>query len=177
MTTADYFQTPETVLPRELVYGEFRAADAPLPSHQRTVARLFRALDDHVTALRLGEVWLSPIDVVLDADRHLVVQPDLLFVSQDRSRIVMDRIRGAPDLVIEVLSPFPRIGEMSERVGWFARYGVPECWLVHLAPRRAEVLTMGGGAVTARRTFTSRTRLVSRVLPSFSHSLDDMLGF
>src|SRR5262245_860242 len=124
MTTQEYLQTPESVLPQELVYGALRVAEAPLPRHQRAVARLFRPLDEHVTEGRLGEIWLSPIDVILDAERHLVVQPDLLFISQDRSWMVTDRIRGGPDLVVEVLSPRPRIGEIEERLGWFAVYGV-----------------------------------------------------
>src|SRR4029079_14534797 len=58
MTIAEYLQTPETVLPQELIHGVVRVADAPLPRHQRAVAHLFRALDDHVTAQRLGEMWL-----------------------------------------------------------------------------------------------------------------------
>jgi Uma2 family endonuclease len=76
-------------------------------------------------------VWLSPIDVILDAERALVVQPDLLVVSEARRAIVQDRVRGAPDLMIEVLSPNPRVGSIAERLRWFARYDVRECWLVH----------------------------------------------
>jgi Uma2 family endonuclease len=178
MTTVnEYLRTPETSLPQELVYGALRVADAPLPPHQRAVARLFRALDDHVTDRGLGEVWLAPIDVILDPARHLVVQPDLLFISQARSHILTDRIRGAPDLVVEVLSPFPRIGQTDERIGWFATYGVDECWLVHLASLCVEVLTLAGGSVAARQSFDGRTPLVSRVLPDFSRDIGSILGF
>jgi hypothetical protein len=60
---------------------------------------------------------------------------------------VTDRIRGAPDLVVQILSPHPRIGEKAERLGLFAAYGVDECWMVHLAPGRVEILTLAGGAV------------------------------
>jgi Uma2 family endonuclease len=176
MTVQEYLRTPETVLPQELAYGKFRVADAPLPNHQRAVARLFRALDDHVSAHGLGEVYLSPIDVILDAERHLVVQPDLLFISNARQRIVVDRIRGAPDLVVEVLSPNPRIGHTNERIGWFAAYGVSECWLLHLQSRRLEVLTMGGGTVTRRSMFEECAAIVSPVLPGFSRTLETMLG-
>jgi Uma2 family endonuclease len=177
MTTQEYLQTPESVLPQELVYGALCVAEAPLPRHQRAVARLFRALDDHVTEQRLGEVWLSPIDVILDADRHLVVQPDLLFISQDRSGIVSDRIRGAPNLVVEVLSPRPRIGEIDERIGWFAAYGVDECWLVDIIAKRIEVLGLGQGVVRCRRRFDLWTAIGSDVLPSFSRSLGSVLGY
>jgi Uma2 family endonuclease len=70
--------------------------------HQLIVGRLFRQLDDHVTRLGLGRVGLSPLDVVLDEARHLVVQPDLVFVAEERVHIIRDRIWGAPDLVVEV---------------------------------------------------------------------------
>ena len=121
------------MLPCELAYGVLRVADAPSISHQRMVGELFLSLTAFVRARRLGEVLLAPTDVVLDFDRALVVQPDLVFVSSERSHIAADRIYGAPDLAIEILSPHARVGRVDEQVGWFAQYGVRECWLVELA--------------------------------------------
>jgi len=92
MTTVEYLETPETVQPRELIYGELHVADAPTVTHQRLVGRLFKALDEHVGTHKLGEVLLSPIDVILDGPKALVVQPDLVFVSAARATIVEDRI-------------------------------------------------------------------------------------
>src|SRR5512141_2681908 len=100
MTTEEYLQTPETVLPRELALGTLRVADAPTISHQRVVGELFMGLSEHVRERRLGDVLIAPIDVVLDADADLVVQPDLLFVSNARRNVIGDRVLGAPDLVI-----------------------------------------------------------------------------
>lgn len=177
MTTADYLQTSETVRPQELVYGVLRAADAPLPVHQRAVLVLARVLDAHVRAHRLGEVWVSPLDVILDFDAALVVQPDLFFVSRDRAGIVTDRVRGAPDLVVEVLSPNPRIGYLEERVEWFARYGVRECWLLHQFERRLEVLGFDGGAVRRREILEADEPVRSAVLPRFTSTLDAMFGW
>jgi Uma2 family endonuclease len=133
MTTAEYLQTEETVLPRELALGVLRVADSPLVSHQRMVGRLHLGLAPFVQVQALGEILLAPMDVILDYDRALVVQPDLMFVSAARAEIVSDKIHGAPDMVVEVPSPHPRIGKLSERVGWFAAYGVRECWLADLA--------------------------------------------
>jgi Uma2 family endonuclease len=176
MTVDEYFRTPETVLPAELRFGVLHVADAPAPRHQSAVAQLFRALDAHVRARRLGEVWLSPIDVVLDERLNLVVQPDLMFISNERAWIVRDRVRGAPDLVIEVLSPTPRIGSTEERVGWFATYRVRECWLVHQDRRDLTVIRYADGRIVDRHTFGWFEAIASSVLPAFDQSLATILG-
>jgi len=135
MTTSEYFQTPETVLPRELAFGVLRVADSPVVSHQRVVRDLTIALTAFVRERRLGEVLPAPMDVILDRERDLAVQPDLLFVASHRDAIVGDEILGPPDLVVEVLSPNPRVGRLDERVEWLARYGVRECWLIDIVGR------------------------------------------
>jgi len=177
MTTAEYLATPETVQPQELAYGVLRVADSPMPIHQRAVLAVARALDAHVRERRLGEVWVSPLDVILDYEAALVVQPDLFFVSNERSQIVTVRVRGAPDLVIEVLSPHPRVGYLEERVGWFARYGVRECWLLHQFERRLEILRFDDGAIVERRSLQASEPIRSAVLPGFERSLDAILDW
>ena len=177
MTTAEYLASPETVLPQELAYGVLRVADAPLVPHQFAVGRLFVALFSHLEGRRSGEVWLSPIDVILDAERALVVQPDLLVVSEARRAIVQDRVRGAPDLMIEVLSPDPRVGKIAERLGWFARYGVRECWLVHLIDRQVEVVRFADGAVASRDMLGPNDVIRSSVLEGFDRTLASIIGW
>ncbi len=164
MTTEEYLQTPETVLPTELAYGVLRVADAPTCSHQRVVGALYLALAPLVRDRDLGELLLAPTDVILDFERALVVQPDLVFVSSTRADTVNDRVYGAPDLVIEVLSPHPRIGRLEERVGWFAKYGVRECWLVSLPDKQLIVLTLGSGGVLERRSCRAGQGIPSDVL-------------
>ena len=171
MTLQEYFNTPETVLPHELIYGQIRVADAPFVNHQRVLLRLAMALIDHVERSSAGEVFIAPIDVVLDRERALVVQPDLLFVSHARLGMVQERIYGAPDLVVEILSPHPRIGRTDERVDRFAAYGVREIWLYHQPDRRMEILSCDGGTVVARRSFGWGDRIESSVLPPFTQTI------
>ena len=80
------------------------------------VEGLFSRAQLGLELLHIGEVLPAPMDVVLDYANALVVQPDLLFVSNDRREIITDRVYGAPDMVVEVLSPRPRIGKLDERV-------------------------------------------------------------
>ena len=140
MTVDQYFRTPETLRPAELAFGVLRVAEAPSVQHQQAVGAFHLALFRHVRRRGLGYVLLSPVDVVLDYDKDLVVQPDLLFVSQARSGILKRSVMGAPDLVLEVLSPNPRVGKLNERLDWFAQYGVREIWLLHQMSKRFEVI-------------------------------------
>jgi Uma2 family endonuclease len=165
MTTAEYLKTEETVLPRELAHGVLRVADSPIVSHQRMVGRLYLEMTSVVRSEGLGEVLLAPMDVILDYDGGLVVQPDLMFVSAERGAIVTDKIHGAPDLVVEILSPHPRIGRLNERVGWFATHGVRECWLADLSRREYAVLVLSRHGVAERRPCDAGTRVRSDVLP------------
>jgi Uma2 family endonuclease len=177
MTTAEYLATPETALPAELAFGVLRVAEAPAVRHQRVVRDLTIFLTSFTQEHGLGEVLPAPTDVVLDRERHLVVQPDVLFVATDRRHIVGDCIEGPPDLVIEVLSPRPRIGTVDEKVSWYARYGVRECWLVDQARRELTVLTCAGGRVVARAPFGAETLISSTVFPELSLRPMKVLGW
>jgi Uma2 family endonuclease len=175
MTTQEYLDTPESKKPTELIYGALRVADSPMPRHQAAVGDIFMALAPHVRERRLGDVWLSPLDVIFDVHRALILQPDLFFVSTERSYTLTDRMYGAPDLVVEVLSPDPRIGKLAERIAWFAEYGVRECWLLHQFERRLEVLRFAEGNLVQRASFEANERIRSSVLPDFDRNLDSIL--
>jgi Uma2 family endonuclease len=177
MTTAEYLQTPETVIPQELIFGALRVAEAPTTSHQRVVLDLALAIAPFVRRRQLGELFLAPMDVVLDFDAALVVQPDLLFVSRARAHIVSDRVYGAPDLAIEVLSPHCRIGALAERVNWFARYGVKECWLARLPQQELSVLTLGVDGVQAETTYSGANQIRSAVLSDLELAPLDIFGW
>lgn len=168
MTTAEYLETPESVLPAELAYGVMRVAEAPSCSHQRLVGLLHLEMAPLVRQRSLGEVLLAPTDVILDFEAALVVQPDLLFVSNERASCVLDRVYGPPDVVVEVLSPHPRIGQLEERIGWFAKYGVRECWLASVPDKQLVVLTLGPHGVVERRICRSGERIASDVLPGLT---------
>jgi Uma2 family endonuclease len=177
MSTEEYLRTPESLLPTELAYGTLRVADSPMPRHQAAVGDFFLALDSYVRQKRLGKIWLSPLDVILDAQRSLIVQPDLLFISNDRRHILTDRIRGAPDMVLEILSPQPRVGALNEHITWFGEYGVLECWLFHQSERRLEVLSFDKSRVSQRDSFDERSPIRSAVLPEFERSLGSILNW
>ena len=130
MSTVEYLLTNETTQPRELSYGILCEPAAPFFSHQHVVLRIARLLAGHVEAGDLGQVAVAPVDVVLDRERNLVVQPDVLFVSAGRASIIHDQVWGAPDLAVEVLSPTTERHDRTDKLLWYREYGVRECWLV-----------------------------------------------
>lgn len=176
MTTAEYLATPESVLPTQLDHGRLMVREAPTVWHQDAVGNLFLALRSHLAATGEGKVWVAPVDVVLDYQRSLVVQPDVVVVTTAKLSLVTSRINGAPDLVVEVLSPSPRVGQIHEKLSWFARYGVRECWVVHLNGPRMEVLTFGDGVVRERRDLDSLDPMTSNVLPSLTQTVGSLVN-
>jgi Uma2 family endonuclease len=170
MTTHEYlYDTEETVQRRELAYGILREPPAPFFSHQVIVLKVARLWSDHVEPRNLGRVAVAPVDVILDADRHLVVQPDVLFVATGRLSIVRDQVWGAPDLVAEVLSPGTRSYDHVEKLEWYRHYGVREYWLVDIGRETVTILDFTGTAPVERRARGIES-LRSSVLPQLHAS-------
>src|SRR5262245_25633583 len=104
LTYDDYAAMPEDGHRYELYEGELVMTPSPRPRHQSVIGHLYLVIAEHLRGHALGEVYLSPIDVILS--RITVLQPDLVYVEQARLGIVTERaIEGAPTLVVEILSP------------------------------------------------------------------------
>jgi len=113
---------------REIIEGVLFVAAAPSLVHQETLGRLYKQVDALVGPLRLGRVFFAPIDVRFS--NHDLVQPDIVFVRRERREICrVNTIRGAPDLIIEVLSPSNRGYDLAEKLRLYERYLVPEYWV------------------------------------------------
>ena len=142
MTVRDYMSLPESEEKRyELIDGELYMVPAPTFWHQKISGRLFKILIDFVLERGLGEVAYAPLDVVLsDQD---VFQPDIMFVSVERAGIIGSQIRGAPDLVVEVLSPGTAERDRNVKRSRYARFGVREYWIVDPEARSIEIMQAG----------------------------------
>lgn len=169
LSVVEYLELPETARPMELVYGVVREPPMPVWGHQLVSARLTALLHLHVEAHGLGQIT-SPVDVVLDMDTALVVQPDIVFISHDRLAIVRERVWGAPDLVVEILSSRTARCDRTVKLAWYGRYGVRECWLVDPKSRAIEVVDLQ--SMTPARRFTGAEPLRSYVLPRWTVSPD-----
>lgn len=150
MTADEYFALPETMQPQNLIDGRLYVSPAPIVRHQRITGHLYVCLYEFATD-RGGEVILSPTDCQLD-DRT-VVQPDLGYISAERLAILTEkRVEGAPDLVIEVLSPGTRRFDRQKKLAVYARNGVHEAWLVDPDAETVTVFTGTGNEWTRERS-------------------------
>ncbi len=136
-TLKDYMSLPEGAR-IELVDGKFYDMAAPTTIHQAFGAEIFYRLKNHVINNN-GECmpFIAPTDVQLDCDDRTIVQPDVLVVC-DRSRITKERIVGAPDLVVEVISPSRVAVDIFIKMQKYKNAGVREYWMVF--PESREVM-------------------------------------
>jgi Uma2 family endonuclease len=145
ITVDDYLELPDDGIRYELFEGEIhQMAPSPNTTHQRVVRNLLFLLEGHVRHARLGELFVAPFDVVLSD--LTVLQPDLLFVSERRREIILPRhVRGAPDLVIEVVSPSSIQRDQVVKAQLYARFGVPHYWLFDPHERTALAYALAAG--------------------------------
>lgn len=171
VTYADYAALPEDGHRYQVIEGELVMTPPPNISHQDSLQSLFRLIDDHVRREKVGKVYIAPCDVVLsDTD---VAQPDLLFVSKDRLKIITEaNVQGAPDLVAEILSPGSARLDKAQKRELYARFGVREYWLVSPEAETIEVLALRGQAFERLGLFGTGDPVRSEVLAGLELKTD-----
>ena len=171
-TYIDYKNTPEDKR-YELLDGELVVVPSPRTDHQNTLLNLGIYLGVFVKERGLGNVYVAPFDVVLsDTD---VVQPDILFVSNERAGIVTeDNVQGAPDLVVEILSPSTAERDRTFKRSLYAQHGVREFWIVDTNAGRVEILTLGEQGFTLTATYNRDGELTSPVLEGLRIKLNEV---
>ena len=139
-TYADLERMPENRKRNEIIDGDLIVSPSPSVLHQKIVGSLFVQL--HAFATRVsGQAFVAPLDIVFADDN--VVQPDVMYVGADRLGIIAEKnLRGAPSLVIEVLSPSSYDTDPGEKLALYARFGVPEYWIVD--PRTHSIVAHAG---------------------------------
>lgn len=172
VTYNDYLTTPEDKR-YQLLDGELIMAPAPTEPHQRVQAELGFHMMGFVKQNDLGRVYFAPTDVVLsDTD---VVQPDLLYISDERLHIITHaNMQGAPDLVVEILSPSTSQYDNGYKRALYEQHGVKEYWMIGTAPVAITVLLLGANGFEAVATYGEGDILTSPTLEGFSVSVDEL---
>jgi Uma2 family endonuclease len=150
-TYAEFARLPTSGSTRyEIIDGELVVTPAPGLKHQRIVTRLVSLLHAFARTHALGEAFVSPYDVLFAEGDYL--EPDLLFVRKARAELVTDRgVEGAPDLVVEILSPSTAARDHGIKLERYRHHGVPEYWIVDPEEGAIEVWQLAEGAREALR--------------------------
>ena len=177
LTREDYEGFPDDGRRHEIIDGEHYVTPAPSVRHQAISRNLTALIWSFLSQRSLGKLFAAPCDVYLS--RFDVVQPDLVFVSSGGGAIVTDdNIQGAPDLVIEILSPGTRKTDERTKRDQYARFGVLEYWIIDPELETIKVLRLGEtGYEPPHEVALERGQsLASRLLPGLELALDQVFA-
>ena len=138
LTYEDYCLLPNDGKRYEIIDGELFVSPSPARAHQTFVTNLVYYLVQFVKSRALGTIYVAPFDVVFS--QFDVVEPDLLYVSKERSGIITAKnVQGVPDLVVEVLSESTAQIDRTTKLKLYARFGVQEYWIIDPVAITAEI--------------------------------------
>ena len=176
-TYADLLKLPDDGRRHELIEGVHLVTPAPDRRHQKISVRLLFAIESYLRAHPIGEVYTAPLDVILSDED--VVEPDLLFVSNERSAVLGKSVHGAPDLAIEILSPSTRRTDEITKRRLYDRVDVREYWIVDPEIEVVKVYRRAGDGTFPRVAEHSREAgdaLTTPLLPGFSLALAELFA-
>jgi Uma2 family endonuclease len=160
LTYADLQDFPDDGNRYEIIDGVLYVSPSPSEGHQRASGGLHEQVAPHVRRRGLGRVYAAPFDVKFSDGA--VVQPDLMFVGRERLDIIRpDHVAGAPDLIVEILSPSTRAADLRVKWDAYARHGVPYYWLVDPVAETVEAYALRDGeyaliaSASGRATFSA----------------------
>ena len=172
LTYEDYASLPDDER-YELIDGELIPMPSPKEIHQRILLLLGASWLWFVLERRLGAVYSAPFDVIFSATS--VVQPDLIFISSARAHIITeDNIRGAPDLVVEILSPSTAGYDRTTKRNLYARHAVREYWLIDPYAKTVTVLMLGANGYDTYAVYGEGDTLTSPTLAGFALNLSEL---
>lgn len=137
----------------ELIDGVIYDMDVPTLVHQMICLEIGVKLDSYIQRNK-GKyfVFISPCDVQLDCDNKTMVQPDV-FVVCNKDKINIKYLYGAPDFVIEILSPSTRKKDMTLKLAKYSEAGVREYWIVDPKKKRIMVYDLENEELPVIYTF------------------------
>jgi Uma2 family endonuclease len=175
LTVADLDLMPEDGNRYEIIEGDIFMSRAPRLKHQLVVHHLDRQIGNYLADNPIGIVAPAP-GVIFDEYNGVI--PDLVFISNERRAQVAggEKITGAPDIVIEVLSPGPdnerRDREVKRRL--YAKFGVREYWIADLENRRVEIYRLKDDVLEAIRTLGENDEITTDLLPGLRCSVQSI---
>jgi Uma2 family endonuclease len=177
LTVADLDIMPDDGNRYEIIEGELFVSRSPSLTHQSVSGNLFHSIRTYLVENPIGEIWATPGVIFSD---YSGVIPDLVFVSHARRNEIAsgDRITGAPDLMIEILSPGAendRRDRLAKRQ-LYGKYGVTEYWIVDFEKRLIEVYLLRGQTLELQSLLTEQNEITSSALPGYRERVETIFS-
>ena len=163
-TYQDYLNLPNEGQRYEIIQGVLYVTNAPDIDHQFTVSELVRQIGNFVIEHKLGRVLTAPFEVHL-SEISRPVQPDVFFIKAERWPAPGAKFfEGAPDLIVEVLSPSTSRTDRFIKFNEYEQAGVPEYWIANPKTRSVEIFVLSGGEYAQLSEFTENELIQSATL-------------
>jgi Uma2 family endonuclease len=170
-TYADYQKLAEGE-PYQLINGMFVKSPSPVTNHQRLIKRIEWALIP-LEKKGIGELLYAPLDVYFSDTE--VYQPDIIFIARDNELVEIDKIvTGAPDIVIEVLSPSTAYYDLRHKAKVYAESGVKEYWIVDPGEKSVEIFSNSKGSFTLEQKAEGDCAAESKLFPEVNIELGEL---
>ena len=168
-TVDDWENFPDNGNRYEIIEGELIVSTAPRFIHQLLIARLVEILRNYIKQNPIGEVLPTPGVIFSKTDGAI---PDLIFISSERIKqfLLDDRIQGAPELVVEIMSPGKQNMERDRvtKLKLYSRFAVKEYWIVDPMSKQIEVFRSTSHGLRLAEKLNETETLVSPLFPNFS---------
>jgi len=143
---------------------------SPGTLHQRIIGNLWYVLRTFVTEQQLGEVFIAPYDIVLD--QYNVLEPDIIVVLNENNKIITEKnIKGAPDLLVEIISPTSGYRDKITKKKLYEKFGVKEYWIVEPKDETIEIYSLKDKQFILNQSLTKKETLSSPLLQDFKVNL------
>jgi len=127
LTLEEFFQLPYENI--ELINGDVVQEPSPTYGHQKILVNIVGEISFHLRNNYRGDLIVAPADVLLDKN---VLQPDILFISKERLNIITDgKVSGAPDVVLEIISPSNAFNDTKVKFDIYEQFGVKEYFIIY----------------------------------------------
>jgi len=172
-TYEDYLKLPPDGKTYQIIGGKLFMTPAPTPYHQKVSRNLEFILWSWVKENNLGEVLYAPVDVVFSSVN--VVQPDIIFISKNKIEILKERgIFGAPDLIVEIISPSTSELDIKLKKDLYQRFGVKEYWIVYPREKKIQVYQLKGGTYRLKGVFLGEDIIRSELIKGLEINLKEV---
>ena len=174
MTAEELFHLQDDGLRHELIKGELLTMSPPGEEHGAVTLNLAFLLAQHVRPRKLGTLYAGDTGFKLESDPDTVLAPDVAFIRRERVGALSKGYRpGAPDLVVEVLSPGDRKGKVEEKTSRWLRLGALAVWLVNPQTKTVDVRLSNGG----RKLLGENDELTGdEIVPGFRVLVSEIFG-